>query len=79
MQIHLQISLLMQLRFNKQFLDSQLGGNPTTVGIGKMLTVMSEQDNTIRALSRILGRDYNEFVYKGSHIYNPKILDKPYS
>jgi hypothetical protein len=25
-----------------------------------MLTVLSEQDNTIRALSRILGRDYNE-------------------
>jgi hypothetical protein len=47
-------------RFNKQFLDSQLGGNPATVSIGKMLTVMSEQDNTIRALSRILGRDYNE-------------------
>jgi hypothetical protein len=47
-------------RFNKQFLDSQLGGNPTTVSIGKMLTVMSEQDNTMRALSRILGRDYNE-------------------
>jgi hypothetical protein len=47
-------------RFNKQFLDSELGRNPTTVSIGKMLTVMSEQDNTIRALSRILGRDYNE-------------------
>ena len=47
-------------RFNKQFLDSQLGGNPVTVSIGKMLTVMSEQDNTIRVLSRILGRDYNE-------------------
>ncbi len=47
-------------RFNKQFLDSQLGGNPTTVSIGKMLTVMSEQDNTIRVLSKILGRDYNE-------------------
>lgn len=47
-------------RFNKQFLDSQLGGSPTTVSIGKTLTVMSEQDNTIRALSRILGRDYNE-------------------
>ena len=46
-------------RFNKQFLDSQLGGNPTTVSIGKMLTVMSEQDNTIRVLSRIW-RDYNE-------------------
>jgi hypothetical protein len=47
-------------RFNKQFLDSQLGGNPSTVSVGKMLTVMSEQDNTIRVLSRILGRDYNE-------------------
>jgi hypothetical protein len=47
-------------RFNKQFLDSQLGGNPATVSIGKMLTVMSEQDNTIRILSGILGRDYNE-------------------
>jgi hypothetical protein len=47
-------------RFNKQFLDSQLGGNPTTVSVGKMLTVMSEQDNTIRVLSRILGREYNE-------------------
>jgi hypothetical protein len=47
-------------RFNKQFLDSQLGGNPATVSIGKMLTVMGEQDNTIRILSRILGRDYNE-------------------
>lgn len=47
-------------RFNRQFLDSQLGGNPANVSIGKMLTVMSEQDNTIRVLSRILGRDYNE-------------------
>jgi hypothetical protein len=47
-------------RFNKQFLDSQLGGNPATVSIGKMLTVMSEQDNTIRVLSKILARDYNE-------------------
>ena len=47
-------------RFNKQFLDSQLGGNAATVSIGKMLTVMSEQDNTMRVLSRILGRDYNE-------------------
>jgi hypothetical protein len=47
-------------RFNKQFLDSQLGGNPVSVSIGKMLTAMSEQDNTIRVLSRMLGRDYNE-------------------
>ena len=47
-------------RFNKQFLDSQLGGNPATVSIGRMLTVLSEQDSTIRVLSKILGRDYNE-------------------
>jgi hypothetical protein len=26
-------------RFNKQFLDSQLGGNPATVSVGRMLTV----------------------------------------
>ena len=31
-------------RFNKQFLDSQLGGNPVTISIGRMLTVMNEQD-----------------------------------
>jgi len=54
-------------RFNKQFLDSQLGGNPATVSIGKMLTVMSEQDNTIRVLSRILGRDYNEQHLHDTH------------
>jgi hypothetical protein len=47
-------------RFNKQFLDSQLGGNPAMVSIGRMLTVMSEQDNTIKMLSKILGRDYND-------------------
>ncbi len=47
-------------RFNKQFLDSQLGGNPVTVSIGKLLTAMGEQDNTIRVLSKLLGRDYNE-------------------
>jgi hypothetical protein len=47
-------------RFNKQFLDSQLGGNPAMVSVGRMLTVMSEQDNTIRMLSKILGRDYSD-------------------
>jgi hypothetical protein len=26
-------------RFNKQYLDSQLGGNPVTISIGRMLTV----------------------------------------
>ena len=30
------------------------------VSIGKMLTVMSDQDNTIRTLSRILGRDHSD-------------------
>ncbi len=47
-------------RFNKQFLDSQLGGNSANVSIGKLLTAMGEQDNTIRVLSKLLGRDYNE-------------------
>jgi hypothetical protein len=47
-------------RFNKQFLNRQLGGNPVSVSIGKMLTVMSDQDNTIRTLSRILGRNHND-------------------
>ena len=47
-------------RFNKQFLNRQLGGNPVSVSIGKMLTVMSDQDNTIRTLSRILGREHND-------------------
>ena len=47
-------------RFNKQFLNRQLGGNPVSVSIGKMLTVISDQDNTIRTLSRILGREHND-------------------
>ena len=42
------------------FNQFQRGGNSASVSIGKMLTVMSEQDNTIRILSRILGREYNE-------------------
>ncbi len=47
-------------RFNRQFNDTQIGGNPITVSIGKLLTVMGEQDNTIRILSKVLGRNYNE-------------------
>jgi hypothetical protein len=47
-------------RFNTQFNKLQIVGNSPSVSIGKMLTVMSEQDNTIRILSRILGREYNE-------------------
>lgn len=54
-------------RFNKQFLDSQLVGNPATVSIGRMLTVMSEQDNTIWMLSKILGREHNEQNLHDTH------------
>jgi hypothetical protein len=47
-------------QFNNQFLGKQLGGTPISVRIGKMLSVMSGQDNTIRTLSKILGRDHND-------------------
>jgi hypothetical protein len=47
-------------RFNRQVNDMQIGGNPITVSIGKLLTVMGEQDNTIRILSKVLGRNYDE-------------------
>jgi hypothetical protein len=38
----------------------QVGGNPITVSIGKLLTVMGEQDNTIRKLSKTIGQNYDE-------------------
>jgi hypothetical protein len=47
-------------RFNTQFINMQIGGNPITVSIGKLLTVLGEQDNTIRILSKAIGKDYNE-------------------
>jgi hypothetical protein len=47
-------------QFNNQFLGKQLGGTPISVSIGKMLSVMSGQDNNIRTLSRLLGRDHND-------------------
>jgi hypothetical protein len=37
-------------RFKTQFNNIQIGGNPITVSIGKLLTVMGEQDNTPRIL-----------------------------
>ena len=46
-------------RFNTQFNNIQIG-NPITVNIGKLLTVMGEQDNTIRILSKAIGQNYNE-------------------
>jgi hypothetical protein len=46
-------------RFNTEFNNIQIG-NPITVNIGKLLTVMGEQDNTIRILSKAIGQNYNE-------------------
>ena len=46
-------------RFNTQFNNIQIG-NPITVNIGKLLTVMGEQDNTIRILSKAIGQNYDE-------------------
>jgi hypothetical protein len=47
-------------RFNTQFNNMQIGGNLITVSIGKLLTVMGEQDNTIRILSKTIGQNYDE-------------------
>ncbi|MER5191677.1 MAG: hypothetical protein ABJB76_08210 [Candidatus Nitrosocosmicus sp.] len=47
-------------RFNLQFIDKQIGGNPITVSLGKLLTVMGEQDNTIRVLSKALGKNHDD-------------------
>src|SRR6185312_10783386 len=47
-------------QFNRQFIDKQIGGNPITVSLGKLLTVMGEQDNTIRVLSKALGQNHND-------------------
>jgi hypothetical protein len=50
-------------RFNitaSRFNNIEIGGNPTAASISKLLTVMGEQDNTIRTLSKILGYDHND-------------------
>ena len=47
-------------RFNTQFNNMQIGGNPITVSIGKLLTVLGQQDNTIRILSKAIGQNYDE-------------------
>lgn len=54
MQIHPPNVIANAARFNTQFNDMQIGGNPINVSIGKLLTVMGEQDNTIRILSKVL-------------------------
>jgi hypothetical protein len=46
-------------RFNKQFLNKELA-SPVTVNIGKMLTVMGQQENTIGILCNIMGQNYSD-------------------
>jgi hypothetical protein len=50
-------------RFNitaSRFNNIEIGGNPIAASISKLLTVMGEQDNTIRTLSKILGYNHND-------------------
>ncbi|HXT85152.1 MAG TPA: hypothetical protein VN704_12625 [Verrucomicrobiae bacterium] len=50
-------------RFNitaSRFNNIEIGGNPIVTSISKLLTVMGEQDNTIKTLSKILGYDHND-------------------
>jgi hypothetical protein len=50
-------------RFNitaSRFNNIEIGGNPIAASISKLLTVMGEQDNTIRILSKILGHNHND-------------------
>ena len=50
-------------RFNitaSRFNNIEIGGNPIAASISKLLTVMGEQDNTIRTLSKILGQNHND-------------------
>jgi hypothetical protein len=46
----------------------EAGNNdPIVVSIGKLLTVMGQQDNTIKTLSKILGYDYNDRQIHNMH------------
>jgi hypothetical protein len=50
-------------RFNitaSRFNNIEIGGNPIAASISKLLTVLGEQDNTIRVLSKILGQNHND-------------------
>jgi hypothetical protein len=50
-------------RFNitaSRFNNIEIGGNPIAASISKLLTVLGEQDNTIRILSKILGHNHND-------------------
>ena len=57
-------------RFNitaSRFNNIEIGGNPIAASISKLLTVLGEQDNTIRILSKILGHDHNDRQMHGMH------------
>jgi hypothetical protein len=43
-----------------RFNNIEIGGNPIAASISKLLTVLGEQDNTIRILSKILGHNHND-------------------
>ncbi len=50
-------------RFNttaSRFNNIEIGGNPIAASISKLLTLLGEQDNTIRILSKILGHNHND-------------------
>jgi hypothetical protein len=47
-------------RFNTLFNNLQIGSNRVPVSIAKLLTVMGEQDNTIRILSDIVGQNHSD-------------------
>jgi hypothetical protein len=50
-------------RFNitaSRFNNIEIGGNPIAASVSKLLTVLGEQDNTIRILSKILGHNHND-------------------
>jgi hypothetical protein len=42
--------------FNRKFNDFEIGGDRATVSMGKMLTVMGEQDNAIKNFRKRLQR-----------------------
>lgn len=58
-------------QFNITASRSNTGGagkaDPIVVNIGKLLTVMGQQDNTIKTLSKIMGYDYNDRQIHNMH------------
>jgi hypothetical protein len=40
-------------RFNQQFIDKQIGGNPITVSLGKLLTVMGSRTTLLECYQKL--------------------------